>query len=277
MRTESKKLRTKSALSYFGSDSEVAAELAAKLNGCRHITIAFAGGLSILPHLTARGIVANDLNAHAMNFYRVAAGRHGEAAKLELAERCATTLSHPEELELAAKAMQFFNTPSTRDYGCAFHAWAYWACCWLPRKGKGGTKSPPSLPSVRREATGGNNASRLVSVAADLNTWAQQFRRCEFESVCFRDLLRKVKDTAACGIYCDPPWVGAGNNYMHSFALEDHVDLADALARFRKAAVLIRYGDAPLIRELYREWRIEERFSRTQANSQIGELWITRA
>jgi len=40
-----KALKTKSALSYFGSDSEVAAKLAAMLDGCQHVTIPFCGGL----------------------------------------------------------------------------------------------------------------------------------------------------------------------------------------------------------------------------------------
>ena len=68
------KMKTKSALSYFGSDSEVASELAAMLNHCRHVTIPFCGGMSILPNLAARAIVANDLNDLAVNFYRVASG-----------------------------------------------------------------------------------------------------------------------------------------------------------------------------------------------------------
>ena len=53
-------MKTKSALSYFGSDSEVAASLAALLDGCKHVTIPFVGGASIIPHLQARAIVAND-------------------------------------------------------------------------------------------------------------------------------------------------------------------------------------------------------------------------
>lgn len=61
-------MKTKSALSYFGSDSEVASELAGMLDHCRHVTIPFVGGASILPHLKARAIVANDMNGLAINF-----------------------------------------------------------------------------------------------------------------------------------------------------------------------------------------------------------------
>lgn len=64
-------MKTKSALSYFGSDSEVAAELAAMLDHCKHVTIPFVGGGSIIPYLKARAIVANDLHDLAINFYRV--------------------------------------------------------------------------------------------------------------------------------------------------------------------------------------------------------------
>ena len=55
-------MKTKSALSYFGSDSEVAGELAAMLDHCKHVTIPFVGGAAILSHLKARAIVGNDRN-----------------------------------------------------------------------------------------------------------------------------------------------------------------------------------------------------------------------
>lgn len=96
-------MKTKSALSYFGSDSEVAASLASMLDDCKHVTIPFVGGASILPHLMSRAIVANDMNRYAINFYRVASGVYGEVEQACLFQRCAHTLSHPDEMELATK------------------------------------------------------------------------------------------------------------------------------------------------------------------------------
>lgn len=260
------KLKTKSALSYFGSDSEVAAELASMLNDCKHVTIPFVGGAAILPHLTARAIVANDRHELAINFYRMLSSGHRNS----LVKMCEKTLSHPAEIRLAQELL--------RDGLCGdklSQAWAFWAVCWIGRKGKGGTKHQGGMPSVRRTANGGTNASRIRAAATDLEEWAKQFERCEWESTCFRDLLPKVADRPDCGVYCDPPWVGVGRNYLHNFSEEDHRDLAGGLKRFEYTTVVARYGDASLVRELYDGWRIIEASSRDQCNATKGEIWVT--
>lgn len=264
-------MKTKSALSYFGSDSEVAGQLAALLNHCRHVTIPFCGGMSILPHLTARAIVANDLNSNAINFYRILSGREGESPKLRLIEACQRTLSHPEEQKEAVRGT---------DSCCrTTSAWAYWATCWIGRKGKGGTTAEgDGMPSVRWTASGGTNASRIRAAADDLPAWAKHFERCEWLCEDFRTLLPKVRDDVACGIYCDPPWRGLGDKYIHRFTDDDHSDLRDQLERFTKTTVVVRYGDDPYIRELYSAypWCITEAESRTQSNAVKGEIWITK-
>lgn len=101
VKTGSVSLRTKSALSYFGSDSEVASQLGSMLDHCKHVTIPFCGRMSILPNLKARAIVANDLHSQVINFYRFASGRFGQIAQSELIDKCQATLSHPEEISLA--------------------------------------------------------------------------------------------------------------------------------------------------------------------------------
>lgn len=260
-------MKTKSALSYFGSDSEVAPVLASYLDHCNHVTIPFFGGGAILPHLKARTIVANDRHALAMNFYRVLAGRHGYAEAARLIACCENTLSHPSEIN---RARHRVDSPDRVE-----RAWAYWALCWIGRKGKGGTKHIGGMPSVRRTGSGGNNASRLRAAASDLREWADHFRRCEFENVDFSVQLAKVADHPKCGVYVDAPWVGAGRNYLHEFTEEDHIDLHQALGRFDETAVLVRYGESDFIRELYQDWNLVEAESRTQSNSVKGEIWIT--
>lgn len=260
-------LKTKSALSYFGSDSEVASDLASLLDHCKHVTIPFVGGAAILPHLKARAIVANDMNEQAINFYRVASGWYGEPIQSLLVKMCQQTLSHPTELEWAQSFLNGNAMPFQK-------AWAYWAMCWIGRKGKGGTKHLGGMPSIRRTAVGGNNATRIRAAADDLTEWAKHFERCEWESVCFRELLPKVADRDDCGIYCDPPWVGAGRNYLHAFTEQDHIDLQSALRRFEATTVVVRYGDDPFVRKLYGGWLIIDASSRDQCNAVKGEIWI---
>jgi site-specific DNA-adenine methylase len=265
-------MKTKSALSYFGSDSAVAEGIASLLDHCRHVTIGFVGGAAILPHLKAKAIVANDKHAMAINFYRCLSGHFGEVAQLQLIERCHNTLSHPEEIELAARFCEQPDMSNTTS-----QAWAFWALCWLGRKGKGGTKHMGGQPSVRRTANGGNNANRIAAAAADLEAWAQHFKRCEWQQTCFRELHPKVADRADCGLYDDPPWIGAGRNYLHSFTEQDYRDLAELHNRFEHTTVVLRINDAPLIHELYPqdrwEWITAE--SRNQANKICDEVWIT--
>jgi site-specific DNA-adenine methylase len=270
------KRKTKSALPYFGSDSEVASSLAGLLDHCRHVTIPFCGGLAILPHLKAKVVVANDKNWAAIHFYRVV---NDPVLFPELLRKCQATLNHPLDGLQAHGCWNYLHQqPGTINEAPVMGAWAYWAMCWIGRKGRGGTRQQfdqMTTPSVRWTATGGANASRLRAAAEDLSLWAEHFRRCDFTSECFRVLLPKVADDPSCGIYCDPPWVGAGDEYLHPFTPEDHRDLAKQLYRFRETTVVLRYGDDPLIRELYADWRIIEASSRDQNNAVKGELWIT--
>lgn len=263
-------MKTKSALSYFGSDSEVAPRLASMLDECKHVTIPFCGGMSILPHLKARAIVANDLHELAINFYRHVSGVMGKECQQQLIERCELTLSHPSEM---SDAQARISHPAWK--GSWVQAWAFWALCWIGRKGKGGTKNQGGMPSVRRTANGGTNASRIRAAADDLVEWAKHFERCEWESIDFRKLLPKVADQDGCGIYCDPPWVGAGDGYLHSFAETDHAELRNYLTRFQHTKVVVRYGDHPFIRGLYSNWKITDALSRDQCNAVKGEIWIT--
>lgn len=267
-------MKTKSALPWFGSDASIAADLGSLLNRCKHVTIPFAGGLSILPHLPARAVVANDLHCHAINFYRTLSDDR-EGFRDDLIDLCRDTLSHPDQMREAVELLDAYADPSLN----VEVAWAFWAYCWLGRKGQAGTRKAGRKPSVRWTANGGTNGTRLASAVADLDAWAEHFRRCEFTCLDYAEVLAKVKDRPDCGIYCDPPWPDAGDDYVHRFTEQDHRTLAWMLTEFDETAIVVRYGDHPLIREIYADcrWTILEASSRTQANATIGELWIIRA
>lgn len=266
-------MKTTAPLPWFGTDGQVSKELGSLLDGVAHVTIPFAGGLAILPHLTARGIVANDTHEEAINFYRVASGFYKERLQCKLLERCLKTLSHPAEMKLARSILR--ESENRVD-----QAWAFWCLCWVGRKGKGGTKgqlTENSKPSIRWTAGGGNNASRLAAAASDLVEWTEQFRRCEFECNDFAVTLKKVADNPNCGIYCDPPWHGSEDQYLHPFTPADHTRLRDALLRFEHTRIVVRYGDCDEVRELYAdgcEFRSVE--SRNQANGSVSEVWVIR-
>lgn len=262
-------LKTKSALSWFGSDSEVAGDLAKMLNHCTHITIPFCGGCAIVPHLKAGGILAADKHDAAINFYKTATGVYGKDNQKRLFELCSSTLNHPTELAIANNLM--INGSATE------RAWAFWALCWLPRKGKGGTKNQfKASISVRYGPGGGDNASRIKKVAEELPLWAVELSRCSFVSCDFRELIPKIHDSVKSGVYVDFVWVDEGSNYLFSATEQDHIDLAELLGRFTKTTVVVRYGDHPLIRSLYKDgWTYKSAVASTQSNSLKREIWIT--
>lgn len=257
-------MKTKSALSYFGSDSEVAQELGSLFDDCSHVTIPFVGGASILPFIKARSLVCNDLNDLAINFYFVASSPYLKS----LSELCRRTLSHPKELDVAK---QYLMTGDSIQ-----KAWAYWAICWLGRKGKGGTKGDVKNPSVRFSPNGGTNASRIMAAAEDLYKWATHFKRCEWLSKDFREVIPKVHDMGNCGIYIDAPWWGAGSAYIHHFTPKDHLDLRDLISKFKFARVVVRYDNCPEVRDLYKRFNVVKQTSaRNQSNKQTNEIWFT--
>ncbi len=78
------------------------------------------------------------------------------------------------------------------------------------------------------------------------------------------------------GLYVDAPWLDAGDDYRHAFTPEQQARLAEMLARLRRARVVVRYGDHPLIRELYPppRWTWLEQSSRNQRNGVTEEVLL---
>lgn len=264
-------MKTQSMLSYAGSDAGVAEAIASFFRDCNRVTIPACGGMSILKHLQHCRILAFDANDNALTFYRTLKGPHRD----ELIKRCQETLSHPAELRRANDLASGLANGSTVE-----HAWSYWARCSLGRGGEGGTENIGRKVSFRYTNTGGNNASRITSMAHDLDEWADMIKNVEFADVeCGIALIGKLHDNTKHGLYIDWPWdEPAGEMYEKTFTEADHRRAAEAVQRFNKTKVVIRYGDSPLIRELYPSscWTWHDAQSRTQSNSVRGEVWITR-
>jgi len=127
---------------------------------------------------------------------------------------------------------------------------------------------------IRYDGGGGDNAKHFHGAVEGLIQWRRYLKRCSFVSMdCFA-FLEKVRDLTGNAIYADAPWVDAGLKYRHFFRENDHRRLALKLSSFKKARVVVRYGDHPLIRDLYPapRWRIIEQTSRKQSNADCDEL-----
>ena len=69
--------------------------------------------------------------------------------------------------------------------------------------------------------------------------------------------LIKVYDKSDALIYLDPPYYGTEKYYSVGFPLDDHIRLSNVLKKI-KGKFILSYNDCAYIRELYKDYIIEE-------------------
>jgi hypothetical protein len=147
----------------------------------------------------------------------------------------------------------------------------------MGRGGKAGSKGEFNQGlSVRWEAGGGDSATRFRSAVESLTEWSEALLPWNFQVLDAFEFLDKCKDRPRHGLYVDAPWPDAGDKYTHRFDERQQRKLAGALGAYRETRVVIRYGDHPLIRELYpeSEWTWLRQASRKQSNDECEEVLI---
>lgn len=259
---------------WFGTNRMTASNVGDKLRGLDWIGIVFAGGMSELAHVSCRSIVVNDKHRHVMNLAEyISIPNRCEELALNLQAKA----FHPDTLRMA----QQYCTCVEGGHNVASAAkWAeqYFVCCWMGRSAKAGTKGEfTGGLSTRWTSSGGDSNTRYRSAVESLKEWQKIMQRCNFSTLDFREFLSKCKDQPKHGIYADPPFPGAGDEYKHTFTEEDHITLMCRLSEFKQARVVVRYYDTPLIRDLYREhlWKWHEFDGRKQSNETGPEVLIT--
>jgi len=154
---------------------------------------------------------------------------------------------------------------------------AYFCCSWMSRHGETGKDSEFTTgQSFRWNANGGDSAKHYWSAVASINAWRRVLRRANFVCMDAFDFLAKCKDEPKNGIYVDAPWPDDGDDYKHKFTELQQRRLAARLGEFKQARVVVRFGEHPLIRELYPEplWTWKLATSRTQGNNAKAEALI---
>lgn len=268
-------MKSERLLPWAGANTANAQAVGELLQGLRYVAVPFVGGFCEIPHIKARQIVVNDLHKDCINLGRQVATRRRDLLRLlrwmtvsrDTRQRCINQLICPDDGSLQADLRR---------------AVAYFASQWMGRSGASGTDQElrGGVP-VRRNANGGGTAQRYWTAVRGLAEWGETMRRCDFESLDWAQFLDQYgQDLEGHGIYADPPsWPGARVRYSHAFTHDDHRSLADRLRGYRRARVVVRYGDHPLIRDLYREadgWRWQEALGRNQANREVVEVLIVR-
>lgn len=268
-------MRITALAQWFGGNRMLAESVGRALGRLRWCGVPFAGGCPELAHIRTAAGVANDLHRHVINLARVV---RDDALIEQLALRLDDLLFHPDEFAEAQRRCRereqhdrFGDTPDVQ--------WAvdYFAACWMGRGGHAGKQREfDQMLSLRWTSTGGDSAVRFRSAIQSLRDWHRALRNWSFTCLDAFEFLDNVRDADGHGLYVDAPWPDAGDEYRHAFTDEQQARLAEALAEFTRTRVVVRYGDHPLIRELYppQRWTWLGQTSRNQRNGEIAEVLI---
>lgn len=273
------KAKTKALAGWFGGARMIAEHVGNALRGCKWVGVPFAGGMSELLHIDASGILVSDKHRHIINLARVVQ-LHREV----LQKDCRQEAFHEDTLAQAQSVCRSWESnyrPDPRGTLSPHYeaGKAYFICCWMARGGQAGKdKEFETGFSFRWDSGGGDSAVRFRSATESLAAWDNVMPRCTFVCLDAFDFLAECKDKPECGIYLDPPWPDDGDGYKHKFSVMDQWKLASRLSEFSQARIVIRYGDHPLVRNMYPEsaWNWQKIEGRTQGNNAKAEVLITR-
>lgn len=265
---------------WYGGNRMGAERVGELLRGCEWVGVACVGGFSEVRCIESRTILVNDTNLHLMNLARVAAHPVYGA---KLWRRLRRVMFDAETLGRAQQRCRDIES-SYGDINVVWEAmldWAinYFICATMGRNGTAGTKNELKAGiSVRYNASGGDSVVRFRGAIDGLRDWRNILSRCQFCTDDIFDFLDKCHDKQGHGVYVDCPWPDDGKNYRGDFDEAKQRKLASRLECFDHARVVVRFGDHPLVRELYpvNRWNWIEVVRRTQANKDKAEGLLTR-
>lgn len=268
-------MRINALAQWFGGNRMLAESVSRALGPLRWCGVPFAGGCPELPHIRTAAGVANDLHRHIINLARVV---RDDGLVEQLVRRLDGLLFHPDELaEAQRRCRERERSGQIGDAPDIDWAADYFAACWMGRGGHAGKRGEfEQTLSLRWTSSGGDSAVRFRSATESLRDWHRALRNWSFTCLDGFEFLDNVRDVDGHGLYVDAPWPDAGDDYRHAFTREQQAQLAEALTRFARTQVVVRYGDHPLIRELYPEprWTWLEQTSRNQRNGATDEVLI---
>ncbi|MCK6458189.1 MAG: DNA adenine methylase [Phycisphaerae bacterium] len=268
-------MRITTLAQWFGGNRMLAESVGKALGRLRWCGVPFAGGCPELPHIDTAAGVANDLHRHVINLARVV---RDDALVEQLVQRLDGLLFHPDELITAQRrCRERERLDANRSPADVEWAADYFAACWMGRGGHAGKRGEFDQGlSLRWTSSGGDSAVRFRSAIQSLRDWHRALRIWSFSCFDAFEFIANVRDADGHGLYVDAPWPDAGEDYQHSFTREQQIKLAEALARFERARIVVRYGDHPLIRDLYPQprWTWLRQTSRNQRNGTLAEILI---
>jgi len=103
-------------------------------------------------------------------------------------------------------------------------------------------------------ATDGHPRLNLLSLEENILEMHWRMARVNIENLDWPDCLKRY-DRGHTLFYLDPPYLGT-KDYRHNFKDEDFVALAASVAQI-KGKFLLSLGDHPMMRKLFKDFRIE--------------------
>ncbi len=239
-------------LPYYGSKRTLAPRIVAELGPHSAYWEPFCGSAAVIMAKPRAAMeTMNDLYGDLINLARVLASDAAAA----LYARCRRTLAAQ---DLFAEAQDEIRkdgpvADSVAAVKPAHVERAYWFLIesWQGRNGVAGTVQTNRTCSRRYTPNGGHGATRWKSATESIPAWHERLRDAIITREDGLTLLEKLEDHPATAIYCDPPYFLKSDKYVHDFATADHARLAEALARFRRARVVVSYYDHAALAELY--------------------------
>ena len=215
----------------------------------------FCGGLGVFmskPRCPMETV--NDLHGDLINLARVV--QHPTLGpKLYRMLRRVVASEDAQQEAVAELRVRLCEPPEEPNGDTDLHrAAAYFVASWLGRGGESGTDTADPSFCVRYTKNGGAASTRFASAVDSIPAWRRRLRDVAVLRMDAFTLLGKIQDAKGVVIYCDPPYVDKGKQYVHDFTEHDHRHLAAKLRRFRHTRVIVSYYDHPLVRELYDGW-----------------------
>jgi DNA adenine methylase len=241
---------------WFGSKRTLAPLIVEELGDHHTYFEPFCGSMAVLlskPKVRMEAV--NDLHGDLINLARVI--QHAQLGPA-LYRRCRRMWMVEGLFREAAARWKVRGVQSATESPDLDRAADFFFTSWVGRNGVVGTQSYNQSFAARYTPGGGHGGTRWQSAVGSIAAWR---RRLEDVTVLNRDgfkLLTKIGDEPGVAVYCDPPYLVKGAEYVFDFKREDHARLAEELARFRKARVVVSYYAHPLLDELYRGWTVRE-------------------
>lgn len=244
-------MKVNAVVPYFGAKRTLAPRIVGELGPHRAYFEVFCGSCAVLMAKPAVSMeYVNDLNGDLTNLLRVTADPQ---LSVELFARTRRLLMSEAMFREAAERWKLRGRVAMEEMDLDA-AVDYLYTSWVGRNGTVGTESYNQGFAARYTQNGGHSGTRWAAAVDSIPEWHDRLRNVVVLNRDAFGLLEKIDDQAGTVVYCDPPYVEKGAEYIHDFEAGDHARLAERLRRFTQARVVVSYYDHEIVRDLYRGW-----------------------